>query len=315
MNLRRFVIMGAFLLGLVVLDQVLGAGLNLLFPRVRTGQSVGSVNQFLSKKNVDLIIFGSSRAQHHFDPRVLGAELGLEAFNAGVDGQGVAYARAVEALLLQRGNTVRLFVLNVDIPDMVREDVSRAITLAPFWGENGDVDEILTRSTSSPSLKFLSSSFRFNSRALPLVMNLVLAREANLMDGFSPIDRVMQNSEEISIEGDWFRKGAEEMDPFKVSLYRDFLHSAREAGVLVVVAVGPRFWPGEFQQDPRADSIAHLAAVALEEGASFFAVDGYANPVFSDPTKFADPAHLNSEGARLYSELLAGEIAEVLESR
>lgn len=313
MNLRRLTTLGVFFLGMVVFDQALGSALSRFSPRSAAGDVVGFGNLALSRSGADLIVLGSSRAQHQIDPEVLKTALGLDAVNAGVDGQGIAYARAVEALLISRGANVKMFVLNMDISDMASEEISPAATLAPFWGEDDAVDEILLRSTSHAPVKFLSSAFRFNSRALPLLGKLFVDREAVAGDGFSPIERKMDESEKIEIGGDWFRKSAEEMNPFKMLLYRDFLKAARKAGVRVFVVVGPRFWPRDFEEEPRAAPIARLAAVASEEGAAFLAVDSFANSEFSDPEMYSDPAHLNSVGSRLYSELLAREIAEVLE--
>jgi len=309
------VTLAIFLLGLVVFDWVLGSALNRYLPRSAAGDVVGYGNLALAQPGTDLIVLGSSRALHQIDPQVLKGELGLDAVNGGVDGQGIAYARAVEALLSAREMGPKVFVLNMDISDMANEDVSPAVALAPFLGENEAVDEILMRSTSHGYLKFLSSSFRFNSRALALLAKLVTQRDEKIHDGFSPIERAMDDDpENVEIGGDWFRKGAEQLDPFKMQLYRNFLKSARAAGTQVFVVVGPRFWPPDFDQDPRTAPIGRLAGVASEEGASFLALDSFSNPEFSDPDLYSDPAHLNSEGARLYSERLAREIAKALEA-
>jgi hypothetical protein len=215
----------------------------------------------------------------------------------------------MEVLLLSRGTAAKIFVLNMDITDMVSSNISPVIALAPFWGESDEVDEILRRSTSHADLRFLSSSYRFNSRALPLMANLIFGRERAPTDGFSPINRVIDGSQQVLIGGDWFLKSAAEMDPFKMSLYRSFLRAAQDLGIRVMVVVGPRYWPDEFEQDPRSGPVARLASVARTEGAEFFAVDGFENEIFSNRSIYADPAHLNEEGARLYSELLAQEIS------
>ena len=315
MHIHRLFTLTIFLLGLVVFDWTLGFALNRSLPRSAAGDVVGYGNLALEQSGADLIVLGSSRALHQIDPQVLKGELGIDAVNGGVDGQGIAYARAVEALLSARGMVPKVFVLNMDISDMAREDLSPSVVLAPFWGENEAVDEILLRSTSHGQLKFFSSVFRFNSRALPLLAKLFTQREEKIHDGFSPIERTMDDDpEKIEIGGDWFWKGAEQLDPFKMQLYRNFLKSARAAGTRVFVVVGPRFWPPDFEQDPRTAPIDRLAGVASEEGASFFALDSFSNPEFSDPDLYSDPAHLNSAGARLYSERLAREIAKTLEA-
>ncbi|XLS30790.1 hypothetical protein ACJD0Z_08140 [Flavobacteriaceae bacterium M23B6Z8] len=80
------------LIGYLITDRIVFAGLRYMDKNVYTGQTSGKVNQFLElKDSVQTLVFGSSRANHHVD--IL--ELDASGFNMGVDATKVAYATAL----------------------------------------------------------------------------------------------------------------------------------------------------------------------------------------------------------------------------
>jgi len=96
-----------FLLVSIVLDNIIFLGLNKLSDKVYSGQSIGKLNHFLKiKDSTDLIVFGSSRANHHVDP----AQLSNNAFNMGVDGTKIAYSSTLISLLDSKQQTVLLHI-------------------------------------------------------------------------------------------------------------------------------------------------------------------------------------------------------------
>lgn len=89
------------LLGLVVVvsflvDKLVFVAFNKISDRVYTGQSIGKLNHFLSMKDsLDLIVLGSSRANHTLDPSLLGPK----SFNMGLDGRQISYSAALIKML------------------------------------------------------------------------------------------------------------------------------------------------------------------------------------------------------------------------
>jgi len=81
--------LGLFLVISLAADKLIYIALNKISDKVYSGQGIGKVNHFLKiKNNRDLLIFGSSRANHNIDPTLLNDK----GFNMGVDGSKIAYS-------------------------------------------------------------------------------------------------------------------------------------------------------------------------------------------------------------------------------
>ncbi len=86
-----------------VTDRFVAFGLKQLDKKVLTGQSVGKVNHFLAKKDsVNLLVFGSSRANHHVDNMLLNSS----SFNAGSDGSKIGYSALLISTLKKKNQNI-----------------------------------------------------------------------------------------------------------------------------------------------------------------------------------------------------------------
>ncbi|TBN17677.1 hypothetical protein [Hyunsoonleella pacifica] len=82
--------------------------------KVYTGQSVGKVNHFFSlKDSVDLLVFGSSRANHHIDNE----SLNISSFNIGVDGTKIGYSAALISTLKKKDQILLVHIDHASLYD------------------------------------------------------------------------------------------------------------------------------------------------------------------------------------------------------
>lgn len=109
--MRRFAIFAALIL---LLDQLLGFGLNLLSSRITTGESYGVVNAAVeAARSADVLFLGSSTTAHHYDPRIVAKRLRVEVFNAGVNGKNYDYSHGIMRLMARHGRP-KLWVITLD---------------------------------------------------------------------------------------------------------------------------------------------------------------------------------------------------------
>jgi hypothetical protein len=306
LRLRIFSTVALFALGLLIADRLAGALLERLARGVTTGEKIGRIQGALEARDREIMVFGSSRAKRHVDPAILEDTLGLRAYNAGALGQGLPYARMLEALLLERGTGAQFFVLQVDPVDLYVDRAERAGMFAVFYGESGAVDRILEARDPFARLKLLSHSYRFNSLLLSLLRHHFAPVGAPL--GFEPrFGRI-----DVSRPGPDPAAGypVGEMLPAMEQMLRDFLGDARRSGVRCLVIVTPRYRGGRPEVEWERQGWARLKEITEQEGAHFVPLDE-GTPPFSDPELFADRAHLNARGAALLSEALAKEIARL----
>ncbi len=78
----------------VVMDNVLGYGFSWLRVNAKGG-STANCEYIANRANEDIIILGSSRAAHHYVPKIIEDSLGMSCYNCGEEGNGVilAYGR------------------------------------------------------------------------------------------------------------------------------------------------------------------------------------------------------------------------------
>jgi hypothetical protein len=104
-------IISIFLVVSFIADKLVFLGLNTLSDQVYSGQSIGKLNHFLKiKDSVDVVVFGSSRANHHIDPK----HLSKKTFNMGIDGCKMAYPATLMQLLDKDKKQVLLFHIGID---------------------------------------------------------------------------------------------------------------------------------------------------------------------------------------------------------
>ncbi len=308
MQSRRVLLLALlFLAGAFAVDRVLGLLLASAFERLETGEQAGLANYGVRQTDAEIVVFGSSRAVFHVDPALLEEALGLSAFNAGAPGQGIAYARGIQSLLLERGSRARLFLLQVDPKDLWGSDPALIQRLAPFYGESPALDALLESASPMAPFKLQVATYRYNSMVFPMLANLLRERPSP-GNGYRviPADRPQDlnpRHEEAGAPGPI----REDMS----ALFADFIRAGRVRGVQVALVDGPRWTP----RGPRAIDLAahpHLESLAREHGAEWILLDASAEPRFAESRYFADSAHLNREGAAIFSQRLAERLAPLV---
>ena len=308
MTRRIAITIFAFLLGLVAIDQLSGLALRAVFARTMTGDAGGMVNHALANADADVIVFGTSRAAHHVDSLALSEQLGVDVYNAGVDGQRIFYARMLQALLLAEGTNAQLFVLQAETRGLFKPEPERALVMTPFAHRSADLLEVLERIDPKVRIKLLSATYPFNSKLPSMLRNV--GREPprdqfevlhGTMDG-PPVD-ALEFEADLSVEPPY------PLDPFAADMYREFVAEAHAAGIPVFMFGGPRYREGG-EGPAYSVAIAFFDALANEyDNVVFLPLNDETHPELVRADWFRDRDHLNAEGAAAFTVLLGEEIA------
>lgn len=142
--------------------------------------------QVLFNKKADVLILGSSRANHSFDCNIVEKELGMTCYNAGRDGMNIMYDGMVFFSFLQR-HTPKLVVLDVadSMLDATWNDSWRDMVC--FYGMTGALDEIID-SLSSPieKIQLMSNIYRYN-KTWEWLLNAQISAEQSHLSGYRPM--------------------------------------------------------------------------------------------------------------------------------
>jgi hypothetical protein len=284
-----------FVLALSLADLAAGSLLRWIHPRVHTGQVVGYPNAALHA-GADVLIFGPSTAVHHYDDQLLTELLGVRVFNAGSDGRGLPYARGLLAMIGQI-HPPKLVVVDICY---FGDEWATARILAPFYGRNPTVDQILVNGDWRNWVKLHSLSYRFNGAPLAMLVNLDRPYPKWGFEGLggsllpnSPLDDAPRDAPGL---GSWFEVEIERL-----------VQTARAQGARVLFVESPvwgrRLAPEVIEQYRRVSEREHVP---------FFRATVTDRAELDHAELFRDARHLNRTGARVFSGLLAPELAREL---
>ncbi len=294
-----------------VLDQGGGWVLDRLYARTRVGEGSGAVNHALEHHQAEVLMFGSSRAKQQLDPQIVERTTGWTAYNLGANGQGLPYARGVQALMIEAGASSRCHVLHLDVVDLVDPKLERMTTLAPFVARSEAVLELVSRGDRWARLKSWSALWRHNSVVLGVLRNQGKRPPADYR-GYQPMKTRRQGfADAREFAGTAGAHEAITWNPASQQLLREFAAAARESGATPVWITAPMNPGGDASPtlDPsRVSAKVALGELAAELGVTYRSYDEVAHAQYRDPGLFVDPVHLHADGAVLLSTDVAADL-------
>ena len=265
----------------------------------------GSSRQFddlVMKDRHDVLILGSSRAHHHYDTPFLSDSLGVDVYNAGFDGNGVVLADGVLEMVLNRYKPrLVLFdiepAFDVNVYDKDNHHTRYIKNLKPYYREEG-VSEIIKDVSVEEWRKVQSGLIRYNTEILGMLVDNVIDRGLERR-GFQPFKGKMEKEPEPKAPKDVVR------DSFKLAYIEKLIRLCQENDVPLILVGSPKYG------QKNSEALQPVKEIAEKYDVRF--LDYYAEPSFmAHKGWFKEPMHLNSEGARVFSKMIAQEISELL---
>jgi hypothetical protein len=317
---RLLISLVLFTLILLAIDRIVGHALATRY-RVAPSDEADAIGRGIAAR-APLVICGSSRARHHYDPDTLAARLGMTAWNFGRDGQfGPFYSYGVAELVL-RSYMPRLWILEVDDRTISGPDpLSSLNVLLPYAAQDPAIAELVNHRSRYERLKRLSAIYPYNS----LVLALYDPRGGGAHEtrrGYAPIDGAIAPADTLEEATDAAAplRGADSGDlapnPLKRRYLQAMIDSLERRGVTVLAVRSP-----EFLRGPRDRARARAEAERLRSAFAglkvrFLDLGAAADPELAQARYFRDRTHLNRAGADRFSSLVADSILSLgLEGR
>jgi hypothetical protein len=264
----------------------------------------------LNESEEDILIFGSSRAIHHYIPEILTEKTGLSCYNAGCDGQSLFYDYALFKSILVR-RTPEKVILDLSKFSLYFDQFhyDRLSHLYPYYRDNAELRKVIDLKDRSGRYVRLSKLYTFNSTILVILKSFVSPRTD--YNGYIPYptDHRMDSSE-ISYEPlgiDMYigYMAEERLDEQKINILNQFVDDALEAGIDLYIMESPYFF---LQKDTDNASLAKIRDILEEKHIRYYNFSN--DKIFSlNPGLFGDGIHLNPAGAEIYSQLVGDIIA------
>ena len=251
-------------------------------------------------RHEDVAILGASRAAHHYNPAILAESLNVDCYNYGMDGRNIFNQYVVAKELLHnpsnRPGVILLEIAGIDLADQPGYNGEKLSNLNVLYKQNGNVKEIIDKENpTSGKVLGIVNLYRYNSDLLSYMRTSVLGDDSG--NGYAPL------------YGKW-AKDAEEAQyvnpklyPAKEVYFRKLIENCKSCGTRVIVYNSPEYYVDR----PMAPWELKVEAICKEYNVAF--VNHSRDTLFMNHREwFNEPFHLNDEGAKVYTSIVAKEL-------
>ena len=289
------------LLAIVLIDVVFGYACRYLSTHAKGGDTY-AINLIANEANEDIIILGSSRAIHHYVPSIITDSLNMSAFNAGRDGNGIITMFG-RLLMLTSRYTPKLVVFEVTSSfDIDKSDNHKYLDVLKRHYDKTGIDGMFASIDERECIKMNSNLYRFNTSFIQLLSDNVLPMQMVLSDGYKPMYGKLTyepKKKEVNkdVEVIW--------DPIKKMYFKKMVELCKEKNIKLIFAISP------FYGAPKKESYTPIIDFCKKNNIPL--LNHYCDSSFiQNKDFFADPSHLNDDGAKFYSKIIASEVKTLL---
>lgn len=290
-----------FLAIIIILDYTAGAVLRYYYFKQKSGLQYRTTYS-IDETKADLLVFGSSKANHHYVPGDFEKRLSLSYYNVGRDGNCIFYHYAVLKGILKR-YTPKIIILDLAGFEFgINQDgYDRLSSLLPYYKSHPEIRPIIELKGPYEKIKLLSGIYPFNSSALTITIGNTEANKKRNEDikGYIPLKKTWgQPAKYMGFLPSY------DLDSNKLKTFESFIKDCKAANVKLYIVVSPDF----LISDNFEYSFALGKETAQKNGISFFDFSRDTN-FLNKPALFADAAHLNDEGAKIFSNAIVDSMA------
>ncbi len=296
---RLFIISGVLILIVVTLDIVVGiVGVTLV--NHAKGGDTKRKTYISNDVDANILIFGSSRAAHHYDPAVLEDSLELSAYNCGFDGNGIICAYGYIKMIEKRYHPKVIIYEVTPGFDLLVGDNHKYLGQLRYFYDRGDIPDIFCNVDKKERYKMVSNMYRFNSALPQLVMdNLHPLRSDN--KGYRPLN----DGKEVHEPKENLDKECYEYDSLKLYYIERLINDCTGTTTLVFT-ISPLY------TNTSDGVLAPIQSLCAKYGVPL--INHYTDSAFNNHQEyFNDASHLNVHGATEYSKVVAAEIKTLLQ--
>lgn len=281
------------IIGIVVgADLLVGAVTGKLIREVPdVGVNQTNTAQALFSRTAEILILGSSRANHSFDCRILEDSLGMSCYNAGRDGQNMAYDAMVFFSYLER-HLPKLVILDITGAMMDDSWFDNLKEMNCYFGLSKPLDRIINENSNwTDKIKLKSNLYRYNN-TWQWLLNAHIAGNQSERNGFRP----MPVNARTSFKASFREKENIKIDKRCFYYLEAIRKTCKENNIQLILTYSP--------------SLIIVKKNGLEDWINVYANNnqlafydfGRDSVFYEDPELFYDMTHLNAIGATLFTK-------------
>jgi len=292
-----------FIVMMVVIDFIIGFSLEKLYFSLKKGQFAQTTFS-IDSTNQEVIIFGSSRALHHYSSPIMIDKLGGSLYNAGRDGQFIPYYCALQDAILKRKKP-ELIILDVNVWEIAPNDekYEKLSMLLPYINNHPELTKYIREISEWENVKLFSKTYPYNSTVFVSLHDYLFADKLPQDDnGYFPLDRTMSKKDFDTYRAKkivYDEKREKMKVPFDVKAikyYEYFLNQVDSLQIPTYVVISPTLL-----KEPATKEKLLIESIAKRYKYVRF-LDYSGDQKYNNHfDKFADEFHLNTKGSTEFS--------------
>jgi hypothetical protein len=280
---------------LIILDMLLGVIIRKIYFKQNHGEGYRTT-YVLEKCTSDIIVLGSSKANHHYITSVIQDSMKTSCFNAGLDGHFISFSNAEVNSILKRyvPNIILLDILDDEFEQRSYKIEDRVSGLLPYYKTHPEVRGIVDLKSPLEKYKLLSSLYTFNTLLLPSItgvldLNNKQSNEKTL--GYLPLYGKWSGDIEI------IDSRSTKLDRNKIMGLKNIIAACNEKKITLVILVSPSYKKYTQNYNP---TITLARKIADSNSVTFW---NYLEDTtyLNHKEFFMDIRHLNNDGATIYT--------------
>jgi hypothetical protein len=258
----------------------------------------------MEKTEAKLLVFGSSRANHHYIPDTLEKYSNSSCYNVGRNGASIFYHLAVLKSILKRytPDAIILDFTRIELEERA-SSYERLAALLPYYKDHPEIRSIVQLRSKYEKIKLLSQIYPYNSDIFSIIVGNLKFNKKRKKDykGYVPLnkDMVASGSDKMVDEKE------AGLDSLKINAYKEFLLICKEAGIKLTVVCSPYV----FKAEGPGISLITGQQIAKENGIEFLNYSEDPNFI-NNFNLFTDKNHLNYKGAEIFSQIIGERLAK-----
>jgi hypothetical protein len=280
---------------LFIADRITGNLLEYQYFKAKSGV-ISRINYSMNGTSEDLLVFGTSRANHHYDSKIFEDSLSLSVYNTGKEGHKIFYQIAILKAVLKRYKPRQIILDFAGTFEFKQKDYDRLSTLLPYYDTNPEIRDIILLKSKTENLKILLSKlYRYNSQIITIIfssleLNSKKKNQKKSYNGYVPLFGEFKNPKESTNFPLKF-----EVDQNKIDAFTDFIHLCKKNDIPLTIINSPLFF-----EIPKKQTIKLVEEICLEENIEF--LDFSSDKSFIGKRElFKDKDHLNNTGAEYFT--------------
>jgi len=287
---------------LIAADRIIGMYLERVFYKQTHGDDHTSIYA-IEKAEEEVLVFGSSRASHHYVASAIETGSGMTCFNGGRDEMTITYIDAVLSAVFNRTRPkvviIDLFPSELDAsPNNAMSYQRIATVLMPFLHKHPELASTIQLAGYNEYLKAkLSGIYPYNSLVGSMMQNTYTRIGHSSEKGYEPLEGTIDSVSYTAPMGKDFNVYNNQLDDTLVQKLQHVIEISKQHHARLITVISPFYFRFDFSRNKSFQKIRELLA---QNQCELYDFSGDSRFV-KKPLLFKDDLHLNDSGAHIFT--------------